>query len=152
MFLGGFPSRYQLGAGSGSSAPPGRAGDGVGAGAGRLGSSRGDPHSLPPSSPPRTPCQGKSLAPGPCGSARTLRRRRWNLCGCQGGVRAGRTSSSPVSGNVETSLGSILRRLCLEPLPGLWPRSVDRFGEWPPAGGGRGRRWYKGRNGLRVLT
>lgn len=31
---------------------------------------------------------------------------------------------------------SILRRLCLEPRPGLWPRSVDRFVEWPPAGGG----------------
>lgn len=63
----------------------------------------GTPTPYPPVPPPRTPCQGKSLAPGPCGSARTLRRRRWNLCGCQGGVRAGRTSSSPVSGDVETS-------------------------------------------------
>lgn len=60
------------------------------------------------------------------------------------GARAGCAREGPpvppVSGDVETPLGSILRRLCLEPLPGLWPRSVDRFGERPPAGGGRGRR------------
>lgn len=70
MFLGGFPSRYQLGAGSGSPAPPGRAADGVGAGAGRLGSSRGDPHSLPPSSPAPHPLPGKEL------SSRSLRLRQ----------------------------------------------------------------------------
>lgn len=35
------------------------------------------------------------------------------------------------------SLGSILQGLHLEPLPGLWPRRADRFGEWPPARGGR---------------
>lgn len=74
----------------------------------------------------------------------------------------------------DLSPGSILRGLRLEPLPGLWPRRLDRFGEWPPARGGqgkgeevvKGKKWFenleeptgpsclqdKGRAGLRWLN
>lgn len=63
--------------------------------------------------------------------------------GARAGVCAGRNPSPQapeVGSHRDLYSRSILSRLYLGPLPGLWLRSVDRFGEWPAARGGRGKR------------
>ena len=60
--------------------------------------------------------------------------------GARAGGTLGKDPWSPgVGSDRDLPSRSILRGLRLEPLLGLWLRRADRFGEWPPARGGRGK-------------
>lgn len=116
--------------------------EGVGARVGLPGSSRGTPEGTPPTPYP-APLRGiepdSKLRGSPRGTGvKDVTHRRWDLLGCQGGGTRGKDPWSPGVGSCgDLFPASILQSLHLEPLPGLWPRRVDRFGEWPRARGGR---------------
>lgn len=143
-FLGQFALEVRAGGGSGSPAPPGRRGEGVGPRVGLPGSPRGDPHPEPRPAGP-----GKSLTP----SSPWLRVNWPNEHYAKGGGtssgarargRAGRTPGPTASGRAETSIsdascGVLVSSHFLGFGHVAW--TGLECGLQPGAGGKSGRRW-----------